>query len=140
MQRAASGAPPWTGAAGFARRQCSDFEYYLCVNHACRYAHDGCALRDIVDDYGIRTDARMVAYADGPQNLGSRTDVYMTADSGHAAVVGADRDLLEQQAIRADLGVRMDDNAVRMRQQQTASQLAIQRNVGASHHAPAPVP
>jgi hypothetical protein len=34
----------------------------------------------------------------------------------------------------------MDDNAVRMRQQQTASQLTIQRNVGASHHAPAPVP
>jgi len=112
----------------------------LIPNHACRHASDSRAIRNIVDDHGIRTDACMVAYPDRPQNLGARTDVDMTADSGHATVVGADGDLLEQQAIRADLGVWMDDEAIRMRQQQTASQLAIQRNVGASHHAPASVP
>jgi hypothetical protein len=28
MEPAASGAPAWTGAAGFAHRQCSNFEYH----------------------------------------------------------------------------------------------------------------
>ena len=82
----------------------------------------------------------MVTYRNRPQNLRSRTNVNMTTDSRHASVIGTDGDLLEQQAIRADFSVRMDDDPVRMRQQQTAAQLAIERNVGAGHHAPTSVP
>jgi hypothetical protein len=93
-----------------------------------------------VHDHGIRANSRMVAYRDRPQDFGSRANVYMTTDAGHATVVGTDRHLLEQQAIRADFSVRMYDDAVRMRQQQTASQFAIERNIGAGHHAPTSVP
>jgi hypothetical protein len=34
----------------------------------------------------------------------------------------------------------MNDDAVRVRQQQAAAQLTVERNVGAGDHAPVPVP
>jgi hypothetical protein len=63
----------------------------------------------------------------------------MTADFRCAPVANPKRDLLKQQAIRPDLSFRMYDDAVRMRQQQTAAQFAIERNVGASDYAPTSV-
>jgi hypothetical protein len=62
----------------------------------------------------------MVPYRDGPQYFSSRTNVYMTSDCRYA-VVGTDGDLLEQQTIWPDSGVRMYDDAIRMWQQQTAA-------------------
>jgi hypothetical protein len=112
----------------------------LISNYARRHACGGRSIRNIVKDYGVRTNARMVTYRDRPQDLRSRANVYMTTDSRHATVIGTDGDLLEQEAIRADFGVRMNDDSVRMRQQQTAAQLAIERNVGACHHAPISMP
>jgi hypothetical protein len=82
----------------------------------------------------------MATDRDRPQNFSSRPDVDMTADSGRATLTNTERHLLEQQAIRADFSLRMDDDAVRMRQQQATAQLAIQRNVGAGDYAPASVP
>jgi len=93
-----------------------------------------------VYDYRIRSNPRVAADGNRPQDLGSRADVYMTADLGRATLTNTQRYLLEQQAIRADLGVRMDDDAIRMRQQQTAAQFAIQRNIGAGDHTPIAVP
>jgi hypothetical protein len=93
-----------------------------------------------VHDHGIRANPRMAAYRYRSKDFGSRANVNMTADSRHATVIGTDRYLLEQQTIRADFSVRMYDDAVRMRQQQTALQFAIERNVGAGHHAPTSVP
>jgi hypothetical protein len=90
--------------------------------------------------YGIRSNARMPAYRDHPQNLGSRAYVDVATDFRRAALPTTQCYLLEQQAIRADFGVRMYDDAIRMRQQQAASQFAIERNVGAGYHAPTSVP
>ena len=81
----------------------------------------------------------MGAYSNRPQNLGSRTDIHVTTDIGHATVIGTNCDLLEQQAVRSDFSVRMYDDAIRMRQQQTAAQFAIERDVGASDYAPTSV-
>ncbi len=81
----------------------------------------------------------MGAYRDRSQNLGPRADVDMTADFRRAALANTECYLLKQQAIWPDLGVRVDDYAVRMRQQQTAAQFAIQGNIGAGHYAPTPV-
>ena len=106
----------------------------------CWHTYRGRSIWNIGYDYGIRSNPRMAAYCDRPQNLGSRTDVHVATDSRYATIIGANRYLLEQQAIRADFSVRVDDYAIRMRQRQTASQFAIQRNVGAGHHAPTSVP
>ena len=81
----------------------------------------------------------MVPDRDRPQYFGSRTNVYMTTDFRYATVVGTNGYLLEQQTIWPDLSFRMDDDAVRMRQQQTAAEFAIDRNVGASYYAPTSV-
>jgi hypothetical protein len=81
----------------------------------------------------------MVPYRDRPEYFGPRTNVYMTTDFRYATVVSTNGDLLEQQTIWPDSSVRMDDYAIRMRQQQTAAQFAIQRDVGASHYTPTPM-
>ena len=81
----------------------------------------------------------MVPDRDQPQYFGARTNVDMTADLRYATVISTNGDLLEQQTIWPDSSVRMDDDAIRMRQQQTAAQFAIQGNVGASDYAPTSV-
>jgi hypothetical protein len=111
----------------------------LTSNNARRHADSGRSTWNIAYDDSIRPNACVVAYRDRPQNLGARPYVDVTTDSGHASVIGTDGDLLEQQAVRADFSVRMYDDAIRVRQLQSASQLAIQRNVGAGHHAPTSV-
>jgi hypothetical protein len=67
----------------------------------------------------------VAADLDRSQKFGSRTDVDMTADSGRAMLTNTERHLLEQQAIGANFSLGMDDDAVRMRQQQAAAQFAI---------------
>jgi hypothetical protein len=81
----------------------------------------------------------MGPYRDRPQYFGARTNVDMTTDCRYATVVSTNGDLLEQQTIGPDSRVRMDDDAIRMRQQQTAAQFAIQGNVGAGDYAPTSV-
>jgi hypothetical protein len=81
----------------------------------------------------------MGPYRDRPQHFGARTNVYMTTDLRCATVVSTEGDLLEQQTIWPDSSVRMDDDAIRMRQQQTAAQIAIQGNIGAGYYAPTSV-
>jgi hypothetical protein len=105
-------------------------------NQACRHAYRSRSTGNIVQYYGIGPNPRMVPYRDRPQNFGTRTNVDMTTDFRDATVVGTNSDLLEQQAIWPDSSVRMDDDAIRMRQQQTAAQFAIERDVGASHYTP----
>ena len=109
-------------------------------NHACRHADGSRSIWNVVYDYGIRSNPCMAADRDRPQDFGSRTDVYMTADFGRATLTHAKRHLLQQQAIRADFSFRMDDDAIRMRQHQTAAQFAIEGNVGAGNYAPIAVP
>jgi hypothetical protein len=91
---------------------------------------------NVVYYHGVRSNPRMVPNRNRPQYLGSRTNVDMTTNLRDAAVVSANGDLLEQQAIWPDCSIRMYDDAIRVRQQQTAAQFAIERDVGASHYAP----
>jgi hypothetical protein len=117
-----------------------DHRSALIPNHACWHAYGRRSIWNIVDHYSIRSNPRMVAYRDRAQNLGARTNVDMTTDFRRAVLTNTERYLLEQQAVRTDFSVRMDDDAVRMRQQQAASQLAIERNIGAGHDTPISVP
>jgi hypothetical protein len=111
----------------------------LVGKHPCWHAYRSLSIGNVVYYYRIRSNPRMVPYRDRPQYFGPRTNVYMTTDFRHAMVVSTNGDLLEQQTIWPDSGVRMNDDAIRMRQQQTAAQFAIERDVGASHYAPTSV-
>lgn len=111
----------------------------LIGNHACWHAYGSRSIWHVVDYYGIRSNPRVVPYRDRPQYFSSRTNVYMATDFRYATVVRTNRYLLEQQTIRPDSSFRMYDDAIRMRQQQTAAQFAIERNVGASYYAPTSV-
>jgi hypothetical protein len=111
------------------------------LNDACRHAYSGRSIRNIVEDDGVSPNPCMAADRYRPQDFGSRADIHMTADSGRAVPIpNTQRHLLEQQAIRADFSLRMDDDAIRVRQHQTATQSAIQRNVRAGDCAPISMP
>jgi hypothetical protein len=105
-------------------------------NNACRHTYRSRSIGNVVYYYRIRSNPRMVPYRDRPQYFSARTNVYMTTDFRDTTVVGTNGDLLEQQTIWPDSCVRMDDDAIRMRQQQTAAQFAIEGDVGASHYSP----
>jgi len=81
----------------------------------------------------------MVPDRDRPQYFGSRTNVYMTTDFRYATVVSTNGYLLEHQTIGPDSSFRMYDDAIRMRQQQTAAQFTIERNIGTGYYAPTSV-
>jgi hypothetical protein len=108
-------------------------------DHACRHAYGGRSIWNVVYHDGIRSNPRVAPYRDGPQYFSSRTNVDMTTDSRYAAVVSTQCYLLEQQTIWPDLSFRMDDDAVRMRQQQPTAEFAIERNVGPGDYAPTSV-
>jgi hypothetical protein len=108
-------------------------------NHACRHTYRSRSIWNVAYYYGIRSNPGVVPYPDRPQYFSARTNVYMATDFRYATVVGTNGYLLEQQAIWPDFSFRMYDDAVRMRQQQTASQLAIEGNVSASYYAPTSV-
>ena len=111
----------------------------LIGNHACRHAYGSGSIWNVVYYYGIRSNPGVVPYRDRPQYFSSRTNVYMTTDFRCATVASTKCYLLEQQTIWPDFSFRMYDDAIRMRQQQTAAQFAIERNVGASYYAPTSV-
>ena len=95
----------------------------------------------VVDDDGVGADPGVRANFDRSQNLGAGADIDMVANLGQSiAVPGADCNLLEYQAIDSDLGVRMDHDAIGMRNKKTAANLAVEGNIGTGHRAPKAVP
>lgn len=64
----------------------------------------------------------------------------MAANFGNAWTAPAtQRDLMKYQTVHADPRIRMDDDPVRVRDQQTAANLARQRDVSARDNRPEPV-
>jgi hypothetical protein len=88
----------------------------------------------------VRADSGMFADSDRAQDLSSSTDIDMPAQDGNAGAVTPNRDLLEKQAVRADDRIRGDDDAVGMRDQQPAADLAINGDVRAGDDGPKAVP
>ena len=74
----------------------------------------------------------MIPNGDRADNLSARTNINVSADFN----AGNDGDLLQDQAIAADLSMRMNHNPIRMGKQQTTSNLAIYGNVGSGHNHP----
>lgn len=92
---------------------------------------------DVGNHHGVRADPCMCADLNRPKDLGAGADVDMAGNFGNsAATAGAKRDLVENQAVHADLGVRMDDNAIGVGDQQPAADLAGERYFRPRHRAP----
>ena len=72
-----------------------------------------------------------------PQYLRAGADIDMTADFRDARPIPAtQRDLMEDQTVHANPGFRMNDDPVWVRDQQAASNLARQRDIGARNGRP----
>lgn len=94
---------------------------------------------DVFQDDRIRANLRMGSNLGAAKNFRSGADVDMTSDFWEARSFAAgvtDRHLLKYQTIYANLGSRMNDNAVRVRDQQSSSDLAIEWDVSTSGNRP----
>ena len=92
---------------------------------------------DILDDNRVGADPGMRPDFDGPQDLGAGTNIDMISDPGNAGAISvADRNLLKDQAIHADLGVRMDHDAVGMWNEKASADVAVQGDVGTGDGTP----
>ena len=94
--------------------------------------------RDVDEHDGVGSNAGPRADDDASQNLGAGADFDPGAEAWRRRVRDsvADGHLLEQQAVWPDFRIRMDDHPIGMRQHQSAAQPAIERDIGAGHHAP----
>ncbi|MBD2750531.1 hypothetical protein IC232_28170 [Microvirga sp. BT688] len=70
------------------------------------------------------------------KHLGSGTDIYMAGDAGNPTMCHTDRDLLEDEAVGADFGIRMDNDTVRVRNKEAAADLAVKGYIDPCHDAP----
>ena len=91
----------------------------------------------VFDDDSVGADPGVRANFDRSQDLGAGADIDMVANLGQSiAVPGADCNLLEYQAIDSDLGVRMNHDAIGVRNKKAAANLAVERNIGTGHRTP----
>ena len=116
-------------------------EYWSLVlggDDARRNAGGAPACRDVDQHDGVSADARVGANHDGAKNFRACADVDVAFKSRRALApfAHAKRDLLHDQAVDANGRLRMNDNAVRMRDHQPAADLRVERNVGAGHSRP----
>jgi hypothetical protein len=94
---------------------------------------------NVGDDERICSDVRMITNLYRPENLRSGSDVHVAANHRNPRPAASNRYLLKDQAIHPDPGVRVDYDAVRMRDKQTPSDVRIQLDSGPSDQGPEPV-
>ncbi len=89
------------------------------------------------NDYRICANSSMRTDLDRTQNLRARSDVNVASDLGNPALVAiAQSHLLEDQAVDANFRVGMNNNAVRMWDEEAAPDLTGQRDICAGDDAP----
>jgi len=99
-------------------------------------AHGGRPRRYVSQNYRVGADLGVLSDPQLPDDLGAGAYVDVAFESRYTARRLPDRDLVKQKTIRANLSIGMNHDAVRMRQEQAAAQIAIQRNIGASNQRP----
>jgi len=100
---------------------------------------DGCCVfRDIAKHDGVGADLAVVSDSHATQNFCSCANVDVSLQDGNASTRAgsSDGDLLKNQTVWTNHGIRMDHDSVGVRDQQPSGNFAIERNVGARNHAP----
>src|SRR6185437_4580616 len=92
---------------------------------------------DIFDNDRIGTDPRVGANLDRTQDLCSSPDVHVVSDARRTPThSGPDCNLLKDETVDSDACIRMDNDAVGVRNEQPAPDVAVQRNIGSGDDAP----
>jgi hypothetical protein len=78
----------------------------------------------------------VVANRDRPNQLRSGADIDVTAEARHTAFCRANGHLLEKEAIGTDLGIWVDNDSIRMGDEETARDFAAEWDISARHHRP----
>jgi hypothetical protein len=82
----------------------------------CRDTRGGCPARNVTDDNGIGADRGTLADMNGAKDFCPRTDVDMPIDNRRSALTSrSNGHLLEDQTIYSYASIRVNDNAIRMR-------------------------
>jgi hypothetical protein len=104
-------------------------------------ADSGRTCGHIVNHDSVGTDAGMVPNCYSTEDFRARPNIDMSAESRKARYWASrsDRYLLEDQAVRSNGRTRMNDNSVRMNQEQAAAKIAVQRNICAGDDGPKPM-
>jgi hypothetical protein len=110
------------------------------AEQSSRIANGSRAHRHVDRDYGVGANPRVIPDGDRPDNLGSGADVHMSTEARYAGPRMSEGNLLEQQTIRTDFNVRMDDDAVRVWHQQSAANAAVQGDVRPGNDGPKSMP
>jgi len=94
------------------------FRHFCLIYDLCWNTNSRCSFWHIGKDHGVRADAGVIPDGHAAQNFRARTYIDVTAQSRRAGfwTTGAERDLLEEQAVGADDRVGVDHHAVGMRQ------------------------
>src|SRR5215469_4351142 len=91
---------------------------------------------DIADDQRIRSNECVITNLYCPEDLCSGSNIHVTANHRNARAAASNCYLLEDQAIHPDRCVRVDHDAIRMRNKQAPSYARIELDSGAAHHGP----
>jgi hypothetical protein len=94
----------------------------------------------IIGDNRVGTDPGTRPDFNWSQDLGAGANVDVVSDPGNTRSLSvSDRNLLKDQAIHADLSFRMNYDAIGMGNEETAANLACQRDIGAGYGTPEPM-
>ncbi len=98
--------------------------------------------RYVCENNCIGADSCASAENDTSQDFGAGAYFHPGAEARRRPTLapGANGHLLEQQTVRADYCLGMNDDPIGVWQQQSATQAAIERNIGSGDHAPESVP
>jgi hypothetical protein len=95
----------------------------------------------VFEDNRIGANPGVRADFDRSQNLRAGTDVDMVSDHGEARnISSSDGNLLKYKTVDANAGARMDHNAIGMRNEKAAADLAVEWNVRTRHDTPETMP
>ncbi len=109
----------------------------MLIQNSGWHTRNGFAGRNILQDDRIGTNTDVVMQGDVTQNLSAGANRDIRAESGwYGSVADTECHLLENDAVRSNGAIRMNDNAIGVRYEKAATDLAAERNVGASDNAP----
>ncbi len=96
----------------------------------------------VFDDDSIGADPCVVADYNGPENLRAGTDIDMVANHGQSfdAASVSHCNLLKYKTIYSNLGTRMDNDSIWVRNEEASADVAIQRDIGSRDNAPKSMP
>jgi hypothetical protein len=83
----------------------------------------------------------VIAYNNSAKQFCTGANINVTANYRNQPVTtGTNRHLLENEAVRADPRIRVNDHTIRMRQKQSARYVAVEWYISTCHDAPKSVP